>query len=1085
MIKRSPNQDQVLKIDESIPEASKYIVGIGSSAGGLEAINSFFEKVPKDSGLSFVLIQHLSRDYKSKMPELLAKHTELKIDMVINPTVVQPNYIYTVPTDKNITISKGILYLEDRDDSKTLNLPINIFFKSLAEDQKARAIGVILSGTGSDGTLGIKSIKENGGMVIAQDFQTAAFDSMPKNAIGTGLVDFILHPAQMPETIVQYVKHPFVKHHFDENDVSKGDEINQILVILHQKTNMDFRLYKKTTVVRRIERRMSVRNILSCELYLKYLMNNPEEIDLLGNEILIGVTGFFRDSKAFDTLDKEILARLVRQKQIRIWVAGCSTGQEVYSIAILLKEHFHSLKKEIPTKIFATDIDQRAIDKARKGVYTETVQEEVSEHLLNRYFTKSDDTYTVLKELREMVIFARHDISKDPPFNNIDLVLCRNLLIYIEPSLQEKILSFIHISLNENGYLFLGTSESLGTFARFFDETHKKYKIYKNKAINRTVDIHNLYPFEHRKKEVASKEHPGDHQLRTLSESKIISNFKDTMLEDLVPPTVIINENLDVVHVAGEINKFVQLPKKQLTLNLLKMIDEQLYVPVSNIISRVKSQKKRIFSAPINFENGTVTLIKIIAKLYTEPVGKHNYIILSFIEATTKVKSSGRTTKEIDLTKERNLHIRRLEDELKETKEYLRSTIEELETSYEDLQATNEELIAANEELQSGNEELQSVNEELYTVNSEFQDKLEEMTELNDDLNNFLQSTHIATLFLDIDLSVKRFTDAVKPLINITKNDIGRYIGDFNHTFSDFDLITTAQMVLDNFNPIEKEVSTKGGHIYLMRILPYMTSKREVWGVVFVFVDVNELKKIEQQLKSKADELEINNSDLKQFAFLAAHDLKSPIINIESLLMYLDEGNYIKQNGLPIFRRLRDTVDRMNRTIVILNEVISIKKNLDIDSEEIKFDAALQNVFSIISEQISSSNAIIHTDFKRVPKMFFPLVHLENIFQNLIENSIKYKSNDRNPIIYISTKSENGAIVLIISDNGRGIDLNSYGKKIFRLFQRFHLDVEGKGIGLHIIKTMIERYHGRIEVESYPEVGTTFKIFFAPESNSV
>lgn len=1064
-------------------KSNRYIVGIGASAGGLEAINSFFEQVPEEAGLSFVLIQHLSPDYKSMMPELLAKHTRLKIFKITNGVPVEPNCVYTIPADNNITISGGKIYLEDRAAPKTLNLPLNIFLKSLAEDMGPRAIGIILSGTGSDGTLGIESIKENGGMVIAQDPNTTAFDNMPKSAIGTGLVDFILHPSKMPETIMQYMKHPYVKHQSDEHELEKGDEINQILGILHQKTNLDFRLYKRATVVRRIERRMGIRNILSHELYLRYIKTDPEEIELLGNDILIGVTGFFRDTKAFEILDKDVLLSLVKDreknKEIRIWVAGCSSGQEVYSIAILLKEHYRKQKKEIPTKIFATDIDQRAIEKASKGIYAETIQEEVPPQLLSKYFTKNEEKYLVKKELREMIIFARHDLSKDPPFNNIDLASCRNLLIYIEPRLQEKILSFIHFSLNENGYLFLGTSETPGPFSKVFEEVNKKYKIYQNKSLSRVIDVQRLFPFEKRQKNRGERGHAGD-QLRQLSESKIISNFKDALLEDLVPPTVIINENQDVVHVAGEIERYIKLPKKQLTLNILKMIDEQLYVPLSNLITKVKSQHVLMTSPPLSIDgtDGKRTMIKIKAKPYTEPVGRLNFVILSFIEASREEWVFPEIN-ETSLSKESTMHIRRLEEELKETKEYLQSTIEELMTANEELQATNEELMTANEELQSSNEELQSVNEELYTVNNEFQDKLGEMTELNDDLNNFIQSTSIATLFLDIELSIRRFTDAMTPLVKINKTDIGRFIGDFSHAFPHFDLIGAARKVLDRFEPVEREIATDKGHIYLMRILPYLTSKKEVKGVVFVFVDVNELKKVESQLKVKADELERSNADLEQFAFLAAHDLKAPITNTESLLDLMEKNQEFGEMGSTLFVKLKHSILQMKRTILVMNEVISIKKNLDLPPEEINFDHTLNNVLSVIEEQVVSSNAQIESDFNDAPLVFFPEMYLETIFQNLLVNAIKYRRPNKDPLIQLKSRLDNGRVVLSVQDNGRGIDLEAYGKKIFGLFQRFHLDVEGKGIGLHITKTMIEKYNGVIDVASKPNFGTVFTITFS------
>ncbi|MEN7547404.1 CheR family methyltransferase [Rapidithrix thailandica] len=1062
-----------------------YIVGIGASAGGLEAINAFFEKVPEDSGISFVLIQHLSPDYKSMMPELLAKHTMLKINKIVNGTTIQPNAIYTIPADKNITVSGGKFYLEDRGSPKTLNLPINIFFKSLAVDQGEYAIGVVLSGTGSDATLGIEAIKQYGGMVIAQDPNSAAFDSMPKSAIATGLVDYILHPSRMPEAIISYVKHPHLEK--DDHDVlqknKKGSEILNILNLIHKKTNLDFRQYKKSTIVRRIERRMGICNIVNQELYYKYLKDDPEEVELLSQEMLIGVTAFFRDRKAFDILDKEVLGPMVANhnssKEMRIWIVACSTGQEAYSVAMLLKEHCRKENKHIPIKIFATDIDQRAIDKASKGVYMANAAEEIPPSLLSRYFTHIDGKYQVKKELREMAIFARHDITKDPPFNNIDMACCRNLLIYIEPFMQDKILSFIHFSLNEKGYLFLGSSENPGSFNKVFQEVNKKYKIYRNTSTIRIGDIHKIYPFDSRRKGLGyEKLVKTEDQLAGLSESKIINNFKDALLEDLVPPTVIINENNDVVHVAGEVDQYIKLPKKQLTLNVLKMVDEQLYVSLSNIISKVKSQRKKVISPSIIFEGKEKSFLNIVAKPYIEPISRLNYCIVSFIEADM----GGFSLQDGDMDKpeqykEKDAHIRRLEEDLKETKEYLQTTIEELETSNEELQSTNEELMAANEELQSSNEELQSVNEELYTVNNEFQDKLLEMTELNDDLNNFIQSTHIATLFLDNDFCLRRFTDEISPFIKITKNDIGRYIGDFTHAFHSFDIIEIAKRVLDSFIPIEQEVLTSIGDVFLMRAMPYKTAKKEVKGVIFTFIDVTELKKIEKKLVSKAKELERSNRELEQFAYVASHDLKAPITNLVALLDAIQQQNGIKEDSMNLFDRLKTSVSRMSNTIRVLNEVITLKKNLDLKPEKVKLPVVLEDVLSGINDQVESNQAEIKTDFKACDTILFPEIHLRSILQNLITNAIKYKKAKEYPIIEIHTAIEDEQVCLSVKDNGRGIDLDEYGRKLFGLFQRFHLDTEGKGIGLHITKSIIENYGGRIEVDSKVGKGTTFKLY--------
>jgi two-component system CheB/CheR fusion protein len=1072
---------------KDIQSVVKYVVALGASAGGLDAINDFFENVPLNTNLSFVLIQHLSPDYKSMMPELLAKHTKLKVSKITDATTVQPNCIYTIPADKNVIITDGKLYLEDRGKLKTLNLPINIFLKSLAEDQKKRAIAIILSGTGSDGTLGVEFIKEQGGMVIAQDPQTAAFDSMPKSIIKSGLADFILSPSEMPETIINYVKHPYVKQLDPLGDDSVdllSDILPQILDFLYQKINMDFRDYKKATLIRRMERRMGINNILNRSQYLKFLKTSDEEATLLSNDILIGVTGFFRDRKAFELLDEKVLSVLVKNKEpseeLRVWVAGCSSGQEVYTLGMLLKEQCRKQNKEITIKIFATDIDQRAINKASKGVYSEAIEQEVPSELLHRYFSKAEDQYHIKKELRELAIFARHDISRDPPFNNIDLATCRNLLIYIEPLLQEKIIALIHFSLVEKGYLFLGVSESLNSYSKVFLEIDKKHKIFQNQSVNRIIDINRLFPFDRKKKEDKKEGNLKEYSPRVISQSKIVSNFKDALLDDLVPPTVIINSNQEVVHVAGEIDKYLKLPKKQLTLNVLKMVDEQLYVTLSNTISKVRSNNKKVISPVIVFEEETSILLNIIAKPYTEITSRVDYCIISFVEAKqphiTQSSSLAKTT----LSNEKNEHIKRLEEEIKETKDYLQSAVEELETSNEELQATNEELMAANEELQSSNEELQSVNEELYTVNNEFQDKISEMTELNDDLKNFIQSTRIATLFLDGDLCIKRYTNIITPLIKISSNDLGRYIGDFTHVFKSFDMIAVTQDVLNNFEKIEREVATNDGKIYLMQALPYVTSKKEVRGVVITFVDINELKKIETVLKKQTEELEINNKELEQFAYLAAHDLKAPITNLQALTRLIDKnGNdFTNKDNNIAYDKLKEVILRMDNTIGILNEVITIKKNLDLKPEVINLNVAFKEVMVSIEEQAATAKAKIKTNFNECPEIYFPAIHLQSILQNLITNAIKYKKASVAPVISIYTKRGSGYDKLYVSDNGRGINLEAYGSKLFGLFQRFHLDTVGKGIGLHITKSITERYKGYIEVKSKIGEGTTFIVYF-------
>ncbi|SDM23711.1 two-component system, chemotaxis family, CheB/CheR fusion protein [Catalinimonas alkaloidigena] len=1074
------------EVDNAPRQDELYTVAIGASAGGLEAINAFFEKVPADSGLCFVLIQHLSPDYKSMMPELLSKHTVLPIHKISDGDQLQANVIYAIPADHNITIKDGVFQLERRNDTKSLNLPINLFMKSLAEDQGGRAIGVVLSGTGSDATLGFEALKQHGGMVIAQDPVSAAFDGMPRSAIATGLVDFILHPSRMADTIINYIRKSAVELP-DLAPHSEEDEIHTILSLILQRTGMDFHQYKKTTIVRRVERRMNLQNIRSRESYIQYLRNDPYEIDLLSADMLINVTSFFRDANAYEVLNEKVIEPLVRDhegaRELRFWIAGCSTGQEAYSVTMLLLEAIRKYGKKVPLKIFATDVDQRALDVASKGEYPESIESEIPAALLVRYFQKQEHHFQVNKELRERIIFAKHDLTKDPPFNSIHLISCRNMLIYIEPDAQEKILSFIHFALVEKGFLFLGPSENLGNYNRVFDEVSGKHKLYQNTSSAQTINLPKLRPFEHR------RIHPAvakpSHALTSFAEPRILDNFKDMLLEDMVSPTAIIDEQNNVVHLAGEAERFIKLPKKQLSLNILKMVDEQLYVAVSNVISKTRINKGKITSPLLEYEveAGQKTLVSVVGKSYTEPLSRTRYSILSFIEAPL-MERSDEVVNNTQFNLEQTAHILRLEEDLKETKEFLQAANEELETSNEELQATNEELMAANEELQSSNEELQSVNEELYTVNNEYQEKLLEMTDLNDDLNNFIQSTHIPTLFLDLNYNIRRFTDEIRPLIKVTPSDEGRYVGDFTHLFQQLNLIQVAEQVIDNFHSVEQEVTTTQGDVYQMRAMPYKTSKKEVRGVVFTFIELTRQKKTERDLLHKAQELERSNHDLEQFAYVASHDLKAPISNLMGLINLIKAQDGIQENSADLFKKLESSVMRMNTTIRTLNEVITLKKNLDLPPEKLVVQKVLNDVIDLIQDQVTQSQAQIETDFSACETLYFPEVHLRSILQNTITNAIKYRQPNRTLHILIRTAIEGDTVCLSVVDNGRGIDLQSYGNKLFGLFQRFHLDTPGKGIGLHIIKSIVEKYGGRIEVDSQLQKGTTFRIYLK-KGNSV
>ena len=829
-----------------------YIVGMGASAGGLEAFERFFKKMPPEPGMAFILVPHLDPTHVSLMPELIQKCSKMKVIQVKDGTAVQPNAVYIVPPNNDLAIINATLQLLQPLKSSGPRMPIDYFFRSLAQDQAEKAICIILSGMGTDGSLGLRAIKGDLGMAVAQDPDTAKYDSMPRSAIATDLVDYILSPEKMPQQLIAYANHTAHKT-VPKLVPVKGkttDALQKIFIVLRSQTGHDFSAYKQNTICRRIERRMDVHQIDKISNYVRYLQENNQEVNTLFKELLIGVTNFFRDKDAFEVLKNTALSQILegrpKDNVIRAWVAGCSSGEEAYSIAIILRECTERLKQHVGTQIFATDIDDNAIEASRAGVYPASISADVSVARLKRFFAAQDNVYRVRKDIREMLVFAPQDIIKDPPFTKLDLICCRNLLIYLDSTLQKKLLPLFHYSLKPGGILFLGSSETIGGFTDLFSPIDKKWKIFRrrnSKSAARPVVVFPVTPTVE-STVAGNEEKPLEPNLRQLTEKALLDSY--------APPSAIINAKGDILYIHGRTGKYLEPAPGEAQLNIYDMAREGLKLELPSAIRKANAQQKAVTckGLQVRINGGTETVDLTVRPLVTPQKPPELMIVL--FESIASPGPDKPAKKRRAPGKKTDARIEALEKELLYSKENLQTTIEELETSNEELKSTNEELQSTNEELQSTNEELetsqeeqQSLNEELVTVNSELQSKIEEMTTANNDMKNLLDSIQIPTIFLDLDLCIKRFTSHATSVINLIHTDIGRPIGDIVTKLEYGSLTADAGAVLTDLLFREKEVRSKDDRFFTVRITPYRTVENVIDGVVITFVDITLTKNLE------------------------------------------------------------------------------------------------------------------------------------------------------------------------------------------------------------------------------------------------
>ncbi len=858
----SQKESAPAEVDQKEP---LYIVGIGSSAGGLEAFEEFFKNVPPDTGLAFVLVPHLDPTHKGLMPELLQRATSLEVLQAEDGMKVEPNHIYIIPPNKDMAIMHGILQLLEPSMPRGLRMPIDFFFRHLASDQREKAIAIILSGMGTDGTLGLKAIKEKLGTVMVQDPQSAKYNGMPESAISTGLADYIAPAYELPDKLI---KHAHQYYQIRELPPAEKDDatgaLQKIFALIRAQTGNDFSLYKKSTVNRRIERRMSVHQITDMNNYVRFLQENPDEIDLLFKELLIGVTSFFREPEAFASLKNQAIPQLIKSKKpgdvIRIWVVGCSTGEEAYSIAIILKEHLEELQQKYNFKIqiYATDIDIDAIDVARQGVYPANIIADVAPERLERFFINEDDRYRVKKEIRELIVFAVQNVLTDPPFTKLDILSCRNLLIYLSSTLQKKLFPLFYYSLNPRGFLFLGSSESIGNFTDLFAPRDPKWKIFERRdtSIARRDVIEfpiSPIPIEPRIK--------GEREEQKYTEFNIADAAQKFIIQQIVPPLVVVNDRGDILYTTRRTGKYLEPPVGKVNVNIHAMAREGLKAELSIAIRKANTDKQKVVMKGLWVKtNGSNQPINLKVTPLNEPESLRGLLAVEFEDIELPPPEPMPSNDKSTPTSELKSINQALEKELQSTKEHLQTVIEEMETSQEELKSANEELQSTNEELQSTNEEvmtskeeLQSLNEELTTLNSELQSKNEDLTQANNDMTNILNSTRVPTIFVDNNLKIKRFTPQATEIINLISNDIGRPITDISSNLQYPGLVDDIKQVLSNLMPKSIEVQTNKGHWYRVHIVPYRTTENIIDGVVLTFIDITKLKKISFDLKERTE----------------------------------------------------------------------------------------------------------------------------------------------------------------------------------------------------------------------------------------
>lgn len=896
-------QDQ---LHEGIPILP--IAGIVASAGGLEAYKRFFKAMPADSGIAFVVVPHLDPNRKSLMVPLLAKQTEMTVIEAEEEQRLEANHIYVIPPGRYLSLHHGVIRLLHPYDGKSGELAIDPFLRSLADDQQERAIGIILSGTGGYGALGLKAIKAAGGLAIVQEPTSAEYDVMPRSAINTGLADFILPPEKMPEELTRYVRHFLAETTTITKSSKEQESFYKIIQLLRSRSKFDFHAYRKPTLLRRIQRRMGLQHLQNLTDYLALLREESDEFDRLCKDLLISVTSFFRDPAMFKILETRLLPELIDRRSdntpLRVWVPGCATGEEAYSIAILLLEGLDAVDKPCPLQVFASDVNEQALEIARRGVYPQGLLTDLDNKRLTRFFTKIDKSHwQVKKELRDVVVFAAQNLLSDPPFSKLDLVSCRNLLIYLEPKVQQQLLQMFHFTLKNDGLLILGPSESINHCENIFATVSKKWRIFQRKNILQSMRRN--FPFQ-------SVEKSSHWQHASLSEidqrNSLSEQVRNALLEGHTPAAVVIDSRYEVLHYSGPTHLYLQQPGGVPTNALLSMVYPGLRPHIRSALIKTLQKNERVdLDGNLIKRDECKVLVRITIQPLPSPIESEALFLITFQDEPHTLQKISKST---DLSGKSETLVQQLENELKTTREKLQSAIEELESSNEELMTSNEEAMSMNEELQSTNEELetskeelQSVNEELSTVNAQLQEKLEELEGNTNDMANLIACVDTAILFLGADYTIQRFTPNVTHLFNLIDVDLGRSISDITMRFDDPELMQDIERVLKHHEAQSREVCGEQDRWYLRRITSYRASANRLEGVVLTFTDITPMKQAQTKLLKMTETLEQQVQDRSQELQQKNNFIEAVLNTVACLVLVID-----KEQRLVRFNNACETI---------------------------------------------------------------------------------------------------------------------------------------------------------------------------------
>lgn len=1060
------------------PKEDILVVGVGASAGGLEASRKLVGTIPSGTGIAFILVQHLDPTHESMMVDLLSGHTSLTVCQAVDGMPVEADHLYVIPPATYLSIADGRLRLSHPQARHGARMPFDFLLRALAKERGARSVCVVLSGTGTDGSLGLKAVKDKGGLVIAQDPTEASYDGMPQNAIATGAVDLVLPVARMSDVIVKFARR--AADPGERNEPSSKDTVQtylpEIIDLLRANTAHDFTYYKQGTLERRIERRMAMAAVEpgDGERYLKILQSNKSELELLAKDLLINVTTFFRDPKVFAVLEQKIIPDLIRthpaDQPIRIWIAGCSTGEEAYSLAILFREQMTAATQPGALQIFASDVDIEAVDAARDGLYPVTIEANVSTERLNRYFRKEKQGYRVSPELRAAVVFTVQDLLTDPPFSRLDMVCCRNVLIYLRPEAQAKAISVFHFALNPGGLLLLGSAETVSDTDNRFEVCFKAERLYRRTGRSRSDDI------------AVAKQ--SNWSVRAFSTSGPAKNaLRQTVLADLcqrlvmdafAPAAVLINRDHECLYSLGPTDRYLRVPAGQPSYNLLAMVNEAMRSKLRLGIQQAEEKKERVaIAGGLTSHDGRSFMVS------AQPVAweRESLFLVCFIDEPDNERKAAGPIPTADVAR-----VAELERELESTKSELRGAIRNLEISSEEQKAINEEALSVNEEFQSTNEELltskeelQSLNEELTALNTQLQETLERQRETSDDLQNILNSTNVATLFLDTELNIRFFTPATKLLFNIIPGDVGRPLADLHSLSADGSLNVDARTVLHTLTPIEREVEALGGVWFSRKILPYHAHDSAVEGVVITFTDITERKRTAKALEDAKQQAEEANVAKSRFLAAASHDLRQPLQTI-ALLQGLLAKMVVGEPAQRLVSRLDLTlgaISGMLNTLLDLNQIEAGTVRTEVVTFPINdLLNRLRDEFGIHAQSQGLDLRVVKSSQSVCSDPHL----LEQMIRNLLSNALKYTERGK---VLLGCRALGDSLHIMVCDTGVGIP----AEELQAVFEEYHQvnnpareRIRGLGLGLSIVQRLGKMLGHPVRVRSRPGKGSTFSI---------